>query len=165
MQRASLFALVAVALAVGVVVSRGSGLDAMGMGILGGAILGCVVALLSHSLVSMALHRETAEAFKFVGIGFMAKAVGAILPWGLLSFWAPAGAFANGTAYVIAYMVAVLIVLGAGVIDHVRLSATLCAAPSDGARSDGGASAAGGDLSPSHSPPVSGSSTPLESAS
>ena len=160
MQRASLFALVAVALAVGVVVSRGSGLDAMGMGILGGAILGCVVALLSHSLVSMALHRETAEAFKFVGIGFMAKAAGAILPWGLLTFWAPAGAYANGTAYVIAYMVAVLIVLGAGVIDHVRLSATLCAAPSDG-----GASAAGGDLSPSHSPPVSGSSTPLESAS
>lgn len=125
MQRASISAIAAALIGVGVVVARGGGLDAVGTGVLAGVMMGGVVGLLAHTLVSTALRHETAEAFKFVTIGFAAKAAGAILPWALLTFWAPAGAIVDPLAYLIGYAGTVLLVLGAGVLDHLRLAAIL----------------------------------------
>ncbi|MEM6675372.1 MAG: hypothetical protein AAF726_21160 [Planctomycetota bacterium] len=153
MQRASIAAVATAVLAAGVVVSREEGLDAVGAGLLGGALLGGAVALLAHTLVGIGLRHDTVRAFKYVAMGFFAKAVGAILPWSVLAAWPRAGAYADPTAYLLAYVSAVLLVLAAGVFDHLRTAAAL---------SDESAEAAEGSLV--HSVP-SGSSGSLESAS
>lgn len=154
MQRATLSALIAVALGVGFVYLRGEGLDLVSVGVLGGTCLGSAAALLSHSLVSAAMQLQSDKALQFVLAGFGVKAVGAIAPWAVLAFWAPAAGVADSASYVLGYIAAALLVLGAGVIDHLRLAAVVS---HQRAR-------AGMEGGLTH-PVSTGSSAPLESAS
>ncbi|MDB2576634.1 hypothetical protein N9Z54_05455 [Planctomycetota bacterium] len=154
MQRATLSAMIAVVLGVGFVLLRGEGLDMVSVGVLGGITLGSAAALLSHSLVSAAMQLQSEKALQFVLAGFGVKAVGAIGPWAVLAFWAPAAGVADPASYVLGYISAVLLVLGAGVFDHLRLAAVVS---HQRAR-------AGKEGGLTHPVPT-GSSAPLESAS
>lgn len=154
MQRATLTALVVLALGVGLVPIRGEGLDLVAVGGLGGLTLGASAALLAHALVSAAMRLESERALRFVLAGFLVKAAGAILPWAVLSFWGPAAGVADPTAYALAYVAAALLVLGAGVFDHLRLAAIVSHQRAR-AEMDGGLT----------HPVSTGSSAPLESAS
>ena len=154
MQRATLSALTAIAMGAGFVLLRGEGLDLVSVGALGGVCLGAAAALLSHSLVGAAMQLRSEKALQFVLAGFGIKAFGAIAPWALLSFWAPAAGIADAAAYVLGYISAALLVLGAGVFDHLRLAAVVSHQRAR-AEMDGGLT----------HPVSTGSSTPLESAS
>lgn len=167
MQRASIFALLAVVGAVVFASTRPDGFDRVAAGVLAGALLGGAVGLLAHGLVGMALRHDTQAAFQSLVIGFAAKAAGAILPWAVLTFLPQAQGLAHPVAYLVAYAAAVLAVLGGGVFDHLRLSTEIAAA-SGGAlggssEGSGAASPSGTSSGPSGSSP--GSSHPLESAS
>jgi len=87
--------MIAVVLGVGFVLLRGEGLDMVSVGVLGGITLGSAAALLSHSLVSAAMQLQSEKALQFVLAGFGMKAVGAIGPWAVLAFWAPAAGVAD----------------------------------------------------------------------
>lgn len=151
MQRASIFALLALLGAVAFAITRPDGFDRVAVGVVAGTLLGGCVGLLSHSLVSTALKYDTQAAFQSLVIGFAAKAAGAILPWAVLSFLPQAQPLAHPVAYLVAYAATVLIVMGGGLFDHLRLSAEVAAASGDDA--DG--------ATPTHP----GSSPTLESAS
>ncbi|MGD2016904.1 MAG: hypothetical protein PVJ89_02205 [Planctomycetota bacterium] len=154
MQRSSLSALTVVALGAGFVLLRGDGLDAVAVGVLGGVILGAAAGLLSHSLVSTAMRLQSEKALRFVLTGFLVKAFFAIAPWSVLAFWAPAAGVADSTGYALGYISAALLVLGAGVLDHLRLVA-IVSHQRAAAEMDGGLT----------HPVSTGSSAPLESAS
>ena len=100
----------------------GSGL-AMGRnsaGVLLGAFVGAAVALLSHTLVATALRLSTEAAFKALTVGFFVKCLGAILPWAALSYLPQVGRIADPTAYLVAFAITVVLVLGGGLMDHLR---------------------------------------------
>ncbi|MEM6571528.1 MAG: hypothetical protein AAF957_24160 [Planctomycetota bacterium] len=137
MQRASVTALAVTAIGVAFVAIREGGLDDVGMGALGGVLLGGVVGLMAHSLVATAMQLDAERSLRFVMAGFTVKAAGAVLPWGVFAFWAPARAFADPTAYLVGYAAAVLPILCAGVIDHLRLAAILSAERASGEASGG----------------------------
>jgi hypothetical protein len=89
-------------------------------GVLLGAFIGAAVALLSHTLVATALKLSTEAAFKALTVGFFVKCIGAILPWGALSFLPQVGRIADPTAYLVAFAITVVLVLGGGLFDHLR---------------------------------------------
>ena len=89
-------------------------------GVLLGAFIGAGVALLSHTLVATALKFSTEAAFKALTLGFFAKCLGAILPWAALSYLPQVGRMADPTAYLVAFAVTVVLVLGGGLLDHLR---------------------------------------------
>lgn len=149
MQRASIFALLAVVGAVVFASTRPDGFDRVAAGVLGGAFLGGAVGLLAHGLVGVALRHDTQAAFQSLVIGFAAKAAGAILPWAVLTFLPQAQPLAHPVAYLVAYAAAVLMVLGGGVFDHLRLSTEIAAASGRGG--DGAASPSGSSPGSSHS--------------
>lgn len=140
--------------------TRPDGFDRIGAGVVAGAFLGGAVGLLAHTLVGTALKLDTQAAFQSLIVGFAAKAAGAILPWAVLSFLPQAQPLAHPVAYLIAYASTILIVLGGGLFDHLRLSNEIAAQPSV---FESG-SASGGESTSSDSIP-SGSSPSLESAS
>ena len=147
----ALFALLAVIGAAVFASTRPDGFDRLGAGALAGAFLGGCVGLLAHTLVGAALRHDTEAAFQSLVIGFAAKFAGAVLPWLALTFLPQAQPLADPIAYLVAYAAAVLLVLGGGLFDHLRLSAEVAAAS--------GADAAGA------SETTPGSSHTLESAS
>ena len=114
-------------------------------GVLLGAFIGAGVALLSHTLVATALKFSTEAAFKALTLGFFAKCLGAILPWAALSYLPQVGRMADPTAYLIAFAVTVVLVLGGGLFDHLRAvnEGSILNDPSDASSGSGGSSDAG----------------------
>ena len=102
------------------VAETGQSLGRNSAGVLLGAFIGAGVALLSHTLVATALRFSTEAAFKALTLGFFVKCLGAILPWGALSFLPQVGRIADPTAYLVAFAVTVVLVLGGGLFDHLR---------------------------------------------
>lgn len=99
---------------------EGSGMDRNSAGILAGAFIGAAVALLSHTLVATALKFSTEAAFKALTLGFFAKCLGAILPWAAMNYLPQVGRLADSTAYLVAFAVVVVLVLGGGLFDHLK---------------------------------------------
>ena len=89
-------------------------------GVLLGAFIGAAVALLSHTLVATALRLSTEAAFKALTVGFFVKCLGAMLPWAALSFLPQVGRIADPTAYLVAFAITVVLVLGGGLFDHLK---------------------------------------------
>ena len=160
LQRASIVTTLAVIAAAAFAVLRPDGFDRVGAGVFGGALLGGSIGLLAHGLVGMAMRVDTEAAFRSLAIGFFAKAAGAILPWAALTFLPQAAPLAHPTAYLLAYAGTLLLVLGAGVLDHLRVSHEVATESSAGTPVD---SIAGPDSAVSPQP--IGSSRSLESAS
>ncbi|MEO0660659.1 MAG: hypothetical protein AAFZ87_03900, partial [Planctomycetota bacterium] len=121
---------------------RGDGLLGMGRsaaGVILGVVIGAGVGLLAHSLVRAALRVDTQAAFQALVVGFGAKAAGAVLPWGALSFVPRAAELADPTSYVIAYAFTVLVVVGAGVLDNLHLSNEIALDAMEAGRAPGSA--------------------------
>lgn len=135
LQRASLVTTLAVIAAAAFAVLRPDGFDRVGAGAFAGALLGGSIGLLAHGLVGMAMRVDTEAAFRSLAIGFFAKAAGAILPWAALTFLPQAAPLAHPTAYLLAYAGTLLTVLGAGVIDHLRVSREIASETSSPANS------------------------------
>ena len=125
MQRATLSALTAIAMGAGFVLLRGEGLDLVSVGALGGVCLGAAAGLLSHTLVAAAMQLRSEKALQFVLAGFGIKAFGAIAPWAILSFLGTRGRRRRRRRLPGGYISAALLVLGAGVFDHLRLAAVV----------------------------------------
>lgn len=98
----------------------GQGMGRNSAGVLLGAFIGAAVALLSHTLVATALRLSTEAAFKALTVGFFVKCLGAILPWGALTYLPQVGRIADPTAYLVAFAITVVLVLGGGLFDHLR---------------------------------------------
>ncbi len=134
MQRFATFTAVAAVLGAGVVAVMGvfapevaegaepvaASMDRNSAGILAGAFIGAAVALLSHTLVATALKLSTEAAFKALIVGFFAKCLGAILPWGAMTFLPQVERLADSTAYLVAFATVVVLVLGGGLFDHLK---------------------------------------------
>ncbi|QDV06734.1 hypothetical protein Poly30_22490 [Planctomycetes bacterium Poly30] len=96
------------------------GMDRNSAGILAGAFIGAAVALLSHTLVATALKFSTEAAFKALTLGFFAKCLGAVLPWAAMNYLPQVGRLADSTAYLVAFAIVVVLVLGGGLFDHLK---------------------------------------------